>query len=98
MPTGVGVGKREVTVKEREELLSRWAGQSARAAFPTAPGACRRYLEVVQPKKRTSLFATFLIKSGADVLVMSPDEANSYFLEDIQTWAGLVEMARIEKR
>jgi tripartite-type tricarboxylate transporter receptor subunit TctC len=42
--------------------------------------------------------ATFMIKSGADVLVMSPDEANSYLLEDIQTWARLVEMARIEKQ
>jgi len=40
----------------------------------------------------------FLIKNGADVLVMSPDEANSYLLEDIQTWARLVEMARIEKQ
>jgi tripartite-type tricarboxylate transporter receptor subunit TctC len=40
----------------------------------------------------------FLIKSGADVLVMSPDAANSYLLEDIQTWARLVEMARIEKQ
>jgi tripartite-type tricarboxylate transporter receptor subunit TctC len=40
----------------------------------------------------------FLIKSGADVLAMSPDEANSYLLEDIQTWARLVEMARIEKQ
>jgi len=41
---------------------------------------------------------TFLINNGADVLVMSPDEANTYFLEDIQTWARLVEMARIEKQ
>jgi tripartite-type tricarboxylate transporter receptor subunit TctC len=42
--------------------------------------------------------AAFLIRSGADVLVMSPDEANSYLREDIQTWARLVEMARIEKQ
>jgi tripartite-type tricarboxylate transporter receptor subunit TctC len=42
--------------------------------------------------------ATFLIKNGADVLVMSPAEANAYLLEDIQTWARLVEMARIEKQ
>jgi tripartite-type tricarboxylate transporter receptor subunit TctC len=40
----------------------------------------------------------FLIRGGADVLVMSPDAANSYLLEDIQTWARLVEMARIEKQ
>jgi len=40
----------------------------------------------------------FLIKGGADVLVMSPDQANSYLREDIQTWARLVEMARIEKQ
>jgi tripartite-type tricarboxylate transporter receptor subunit TctC len=42
--------------------------------------------------------AAFLIRSGADVFVMSPDEANSYLLEDIKTWARLVEMARIEKQ
>jgi tripartite-type tricarboxylate transporter receptor subunit TctC len=40
----------------------------------------------------------FLLRSGADVLVMSPDEANSYLLADIQMWARLVEMARIEKQ
>jgi len=40
----------------------------------------------------------FLIRSGADVLVMSPDEANSYLREDIKTWARLVEMAHIEKQ
>jgi tripartite-type tricarboxylate transporter receptor subunit TctC len=42
--------------------------------------------------------AAFLIRSGADVLVMSPEQTNAYFLEDIQTWARLVEMARIEKQ
>jgi tripartite-type tricarboxylate transporter receptor subunit TctC len=42
--------------------------------------------------------AAFLIRSGADVLVMSPEKANAYFLEDIQNWARLVEMARIEKQ
>ena len=42
--------------------------------------------------------AAFLIRSGADVLVMSPDEANSYFLQDIKNWARLVEIARIEKQ
>lgn len=40
----------------------------------------------------------FLIKSGADVFVMSPDQANSLLLEDIKMWARLVEMARIEKQ
>ena len=40
----------------------------------------------------------FLLRSGADVLVMSPDEANSYLQADIQMWARLVEMARIEKQ
>ena len=42
--------------------------------------------------------AAFLIRSGADVLVMSPEQTNSYFLQDIQNWARLVEMARIEKQ
>jgi tripartite-type tricarboxylate transporter receptor subunit TctC len=42
--------------------------------------------------------AAFLLRSGADVLVMSPDETNSYFLKDIKNWAQLVEMARIEKQ
>jgi len=42
--------------------------------------------------------AAFLIRNGADVLVMSPEEAQSYLLEEIQTWARLVEMARIEKQ
>ena len=42
--------------------------------------------------------AAFLIKSGADVLVMSPEKTHAYFLEDIKNWARLVEMARIEKQ
>ncbi len=42
--------------------------------------------------------ATFLINSGADVFVLSPEEANALLLEDIQNWARLVEMARIEKQ
>jgi tripartite-type tricarboxylate transporter receptor subunit TctC len=42
--------------------------------------------------------AAFLIRSGADVFVMSPEETNAYFQEDIKNWARLVEMARIEKQ
>jgi len=30
--------------------------------------------------------------------VMSAEKANAYLLEDIKTWARLVEMARIEKQ
>jgi len=40
----------------------------------------------------------FLIRSGADVFVMSPEETEAYFQEDIKNWARLVEMARIEKQ
>ena len=42
--------------------------------------------------------AAFLIRSGADVFVMSPEQTNAYFQEDIKNWARLVEMARIEKQ
>lgn len=42
--------------------------------------------------------ASFLIKNGADVFVMSPEATQSYFLEDIKNWARLVELARIEKQ
>jgi tripartite-type tricarboxylate transporter receptor subunit TctC len=42
--------------------------------------------------------AAFLIRSGADVFVMSPEETNAYFQADIKNWARLVEMARIEKQ
>ena len=40
----------------------------------------------------------FLVNNGADVLSMSSAEANSFFLREIDTWARLIEMARIEKQ
>jgi tripartite-type tricarboxylate transporter receptor subunit TctC len=42
--------------------------------------------------------AEFLIRSGADVFAMSPEQTSVYFHEDIKNWARLVEMARIEKQ
>jgi tripartite-type tricarboxylate transporter receptor subunit TctC len=42
--------------------------------------------------------AEFLIRSGADVFAMSPEQTSAYFQEDIKNWARLVEMARIEKQ
>lgn len=40
----------------------------------------------------------FLANNGADVLNMPSAEANSFFLKEIDTWARLIEMARIEKQ
>ena len=40
----------------------------------------------------------FLVNNGADVFCMSPAEANSFFLREIDAWAKLIEMARIEKQ
>jgi len=42
--------------------------------------------------------AEFLMRSGADVFAMSPEETQAYFLQDIKEWARLVELARIEKQ
>lgn len=41
---------------------------------------------------------TFLANNGADVLIMPSAEANAFFLQEIKTWAKLIEMARIEKQ
>jgi tripartite-type tricarboxylate transporter receptor subunit TctC len=40
----------------------------------------------------------FLANNGADALSMPPAQANSFFLEEIKTWADLIEMAKIEKQ
>jgi tripartite-type tricarboxylate transporter receptor subunit TctC len=41
---------------------------------------------------------TFLENNGADALSMSPGDANEFFLREIDTWAKLIEMAKIEKQ
>ena len=56
--TGVGVGKSEITTKEREELLSWRTNQIQMADFPMVPDGCHRYLEVEQATKRMNWFAT----------------------------------------
>jgi len=40
----------------------------------------------------------FLANNGADALSMPAAQANRFFLEEIKSWAGLIEMARIEKQ
>ncbi|MGK6315714.1 Bug family tripartite tricarboxylate transporter substrate binding protein [Neorhizobium sp. DT-125] len=41
---------------------------------------------------------TFLKRSGADPLSLSPKEANAFFRKEIETWGRLVDMVNIEKQ
>jgi tripartite-type tricarboxylate transporter receptor subunit TctC len=77
------------------DMLGWWAAMvPAKTPDPIAQTINRWFADALADPETVA----FLIKSGADVLVMSPDQANSYLLADIQMWARLVEMARIEKQ
>jgi tripartite-type tricarboxylate transporter receptor subunit TctC len=77
------------------DMLGWWAAMvPAKTPDPIAHTINRWFADALSDPETVA----FLIRSGADVLVMSPDQTNSYFLKDIQNWARLVEMARIEKQ
>ena len=40
----------------------------------------------------------FLVKAGTDSFIISPEEAQKYFLEEIDNWKRYVEIAKIEPR
>lgn len=77
------------------DLLGWWAAMvPAKTPDPIAHTINRWFADALADPET----AEFLIRNGADVLVMSAEKANAYLLEDIKTWARLVEMARIEKQ
>ena len=86
------------TLKEQGidiDLLGWWAAMvPAKTPDPIAHTINRWFADALADPET----AEFLIRNGADVLVMSAEKANAYLLEDIKTWARLVEMARIEKQ